>query len=622
MCGIAGIIDFKGRPIDPNTLDRLCHLLKHRGPDDHATWIHHQDNFSVGFAHTRLSILDLSTAGRQPMTDKGGRYAVTYNGELYNFESLQDRLPPPLTQCDTETVINACIQWGPDALKRFDAIWALAFVDVQQRLGHLSRDPQGVKPLFYAYRENRLVFASELLALVQAISALADEIDPTALRLYLQLGHIPHPWTIHKSIRKLPPGHRLDFNSQGCSEPIKIDVTPSDTEAPPEYEVACDEVRHRVMAAVNSQCLSDAPLGAFLSGGLDSAIVVGCMSHASATPVKTFSVGYADHPRYDESDHAAVVARHFNTDHHRFMLTFNDILATVEPMLNHMGEPFADSSLLPTALVSRETAQHVKVALSGDGGDELFAGYWRYLGHDYLKQYERIPAPIRRYLVEPLLNALPEARSSQWLDRLRQARKLIRSNATDPIARHLDWARIIDPDTATALLRDESETQLRQLFHSTASTSNDDLNRILDLDLALTLPADMLHKVDLAAMAHSLEVRVPLLAPNVVNYVRQLPSAYKLHDKQPKRILRDAFCDMLPKSILKRKKMGFEVPIGEFLRNELSDTYRDIVTHNALADLGLDPPTAQSMYDDHTHKKRDHSASLWSLFVLCWWKQQ
>lgn len=628
MCGIAGIIDFTGRPVDEGVLREFCGSLAHRGPDDTGIWARAEAGFSVGLAHTRLAVIDPSPDGHQPMTDPTGRHAICYNGELYNHRALAGELSGHLrTHCDTEVALNACMQWGPAALERFDAMWAMAFVDTATRQGHLSRDPFGIKPLYYTRQHNRLIFASEL-KILRNCPGIDLAICHEAVDLYLNLGFIPHPYTIYNNVFKLPPGHRLDFDRDGPVEPVALHSlpTPADVSHVP-YDEATRRVRDLVEQAVLSQRVADVPLGAFLSGGLDSAIVVACLARAGGERVKTFSIGYAEHPRYDETGHAEHVARHFNTNHHAFHLTFHDVLATVEPILDHLGEPFGDSSLLPTALVSRHTRRHVTVALSGDGGDELFGGYWRYLGHHYLRRYHRMPAMIRRGLIEPLLNHLPDARTTPWLDRARQLRKLLRGQSEDPLGRHVAWSRITTDNVARDLIGParaaEARERLRSLYESAAPELHpqDELGRILRADLKLTLPGDMLFKVDTASMAHSLEVRVPLLSRDLVEFVTALPIDYRISATRTKRILRDAFRDVLPESILHRKKMGFEVPVGEFLRHELRDMFNDVVTPATLDAFGIDSQAVSRFHDQHTRRRADHTELLWSLLVLCKWHQ-
>lgn len=629
MCGIAGIVDFAGQPIERERLEEACRSLAHRGPDDRGIWLVERDGWSAGLAHTRLAVIDPAPEAHQPMLIDDGRWAIAYNGELYNYVALRDELASrPATLSDTEVVLQACRQWGPQALGRLDGMWAMAVVNAAERVGHLSRDPFGIKPLYYAIDNGKLIFSSELRTLVELIGV-PPAVDEHAVAVYLQLGYVPHPLTIYRHVRKLAPGHLLRFDSSGAHEPERFAKLAAPPERPPPYAEACERVRSLLGAAVERQCVADVPLGAFLSGGIDSSVVVACMARSQAN-VKTFSIGYADHARYDETAYARRVAQHLGTEHHEFRLSFADVLGAVEPMLSHLGEPFADSSLLPTSLVSKYTRQHVTVALSGDGGDELFGGYWRYFGHGYLERYRRVPDILRHGLIEPLVRLVPEARSTRYLDKFRQARKLLRGDLDDPMERHLAWSRFLEPEAAAALLDERrgraAMEAIRAAFREAAdgwydgpATQVDPLQRILLTDLAVGLPGDMLHKVDTASMYHALEVRVPLLSLDVANYVSGLPIEYKIQGTTGKRVLRDAFRDMLPAEVFNRPKMGFEVPVGEFLRDELRDMYLGTVTESALQVFGIDARVAARAYDDHLHRRRDRTELLWSLLVLCWW---
>ncbi len=644
MCGIAGIIDFRGQPIDRNLLERFCASMACRGPDEHGIWTSTAHRVTVGLAHTRLAVIDPTPEGHQPMLAPNGAHALAYNGELYNDASLRGELGGSFTtRCDTETVLHACMRWGPDAVQRLDAMFALAFVDAAGPGGFLARDRFGIKPLYYAHHHDRLIFASEMNTLL--LADVPREIDADALNLYLLVGYIPHPFTIYRHVRKLAPGHLLTWDEAGPAAPRRYHHIAPDTDAATlSFRDAAAKLRHLIESAVERQCVADVPLGAFLSGGLDSSAIVAAMARRGTSRIKTFSIGYADHPRYDETTYAEQVAACFGTEHHAFQLTFSDILHTVEPMLARLGEPFADSSLLPTALISRHTREHVTVALSGDGGDELFGGYWRYIGQHHHRRYQRLPAILRRGVIEPLLKLLPTARSTPLLSRVRQLKKLALTDATDPLGLHLAWARIIDPATAAGLLGADRASGgsrlLRDIYesgatdgmpssahepHPTSSVAGAgqfDLARILAADLAVGLPGDMLHKVDIASMTHSLEVRVPLLSADVVSFACSLPLEHRISGTAGKRVLREAFRDLLPPPVLTRPKMGFEVPVGEFLRHELRDMYHDRVTPAALTSLGLNPATAAKLFDDHLHRRRDSAEILWALLVLCDWHQR
>jgi asparagine synthase (glutamine-hydrolysing) len=382
--------------------------------------------------------------------------------------------------------------------------------------------------------------------------------------------------------------------------------------------------------AVAARTIADVPLGAFLSGGIDSSIVVGHLAEASNHAVKTFCIGYADQPQYDESAYARQVADHFGTEHHEFKLTFDEVLSELDPLLDHLGEPFADASLLPTSVVSRETRSTVTVALSGDGGDELFAGYWRYRGHAWMDRYQKMPRWLRRNVIGPLVGLLPASKGSPWLNRARQARKLLRGDFDEPIGRHLAWASILAPEARAIVaakfandLLDEKWT--RRSYEEAASTGRPQhwLNTLLRGDLGLLLPGDMLHKVDLASMRWSLEVRLPMLDHAFVEYVSGLPAEFKLHEGHAKRVLVDAHRDMLPEAALNRPKMGFELPIGEFLRGPLRERFQDTADDATLEAVGcFDPPAVRGLYEQHCRRRGEHADILYAVLVLChWWRR-
>ncbi len=673
MCGIAGVIDLSGRPVPAESLAAARDALRHRGPDDQGLWQHRTAGFAVGLAHTRLAVLDLSAAGHQPFADPTGRWHLVYNGEVYNFTDVRRELEGRTTfhtRCDTEALLAAMMHWGVDGLSRLNGMWAFAFVDIADRRGFVARDRFGKKPLYYAACDAsgapRLAFASEVRALLPLLDG-TPLVDREALHLYLSLGFIPHPLTIFQGVYKLPPGHVLEFDASGVRPPRRYYRIAAGDGASPTYTEAQERLRGHIAAAVRARRIADVPLGAFLSGGLDSSVVVSELAAAGGT-VKTFSIGYADQPQYDETRYARLVADRYGTEHHEFKLTFGDVIGAVPALLDHLGEPFADSSLIPTSLVSLHTRRHVTVALSGDGGDELFGGYWRYLGHHYLARYRRMPRFVRRWLIEPLLAAAPSAKSSRWLNRVRQARKLLRADSADPFERHAAWSRIAEPETLAgllpggpapplaALLRQAAEDLApgfaspapsesspcgagcrpaagrRQDARATTSermltpteAGRDELTPLLLADVAFSLPADMLCKVDTAGMLHALEVRVPFLDPAVVEFTTSLPIEYRIDPARPgpqKHILRDAYRDRLPAEVLGHRKMGFEVPIGEFLRNELRGLYADVVRADVLADLGIDPRVADRLWHEHLRRRHERADILWAILVLCWWRR-
>jgi asparagine synthase (glutamine-hydrolysing) len=513
-------------------------------------------------------------------------------------------------------------------------VWALAVFDALTGKGVLARDRYGVKPLYYDEQGDRLVFASEISALREA-GLRATNIDPAALTHYLRLGFVPHPMTIYASVRKLPPGHLLRFGPGGVSEPRRWYHLPVPVAAsrPPSYDEACGEVRRRTAGAVNARIAADVPVGVLLSGGVDSAILVAHLAAAAGPRVKTFTLGFADSRRYDELPLARRIARRYATDHHEFRLTFTDVVDALPTMLDHLGEPFADSSLLPTALLCRHTGEHVTVALAGDGGDELFAGYWRYRGHQYLERYRRLPGWLRRRVVMPLVHAGRLSASGRWGDRIRRARRLLRADSHDPLLRHMQWSTILTRE-AEMIFRIEGghETDYTPLWSTyetaiepahAAAWSRQPLNRILGTDVCLLLPGGMLCKVDTAGMAHGLEIRVPLLDRSLVEYVMQLPGRYKLDGRHRKRVLIDAHRDLLPPGVAERPRRGLEVPIGEFLRRPLRDLFRDVVDRKTVESFGwLDYDAVAALYETHCRRRDEFGDLLYALLVLCWWRQK
>lgn len=627
MCGIAGLIDLAGRKVDADRLRAAGRALHHRGPDDHGLGVYPTSRMTVGLAATRLAVLDPSPAGHQPMTSPDGRYVLVFNGEVYNHRELRIELQQHgvrfVSRSDTEAVLQALMLWGTDAFNRFSGMWALAFFDVHEQRGFLCRDPIGIKPLFWIQHEDHLGFASEIPSLM-ALHDWPGDLDSTSLVHYLQYGYIPHPKSVYRQVENLRPGAWVGFSPLGVDAPVEYYSLPTASETPSTYNYSdlCERTRECISSAVAQRRVADVPLGAFLSGGLDSSIVVAHLARCSPSPIKTFCIGYADHGFYDERRYARLVAERFGTDHHEVLVTVDEVLAAIEPLLDHLGQPFGDSSLIPTSLVSRAARAHVTVALSGDGGDEVFGGYWRYLGHDTLAAYRRWPGWLRHGLVEPVLRRARTARSSPISNRVRQFRKLLRESNGDPFARHLAWSRIMAPEAEDIVLPTAPQPDIREtLGELTAGIPEDDpLNAILAFDTQYSLPGDMLHKVDLASMFHSLEVRVPLLDRDLLEKVVPLPSEFKVWRGLRKRLLVDAHRDWLPHEILERPKKGFEVPMGEFLRGPLRDMFHDTVTRSTVESFGLfDYDAIQRIYADHCARRGEHADLLYSLLVLCWW---
>jgi len=645
MCGICGAVAFDGQAVDRDAVGRGCEALVHRGPNHTGTWFADGSSLSIGLGATRLAILDPLPAGNQPMHSANGRYHLAYNGEIYNYHDIRSELASSgktfVTNTDTEVVLAACMEWGVGAFEKFNGMWALAFYDSDEERGFLSRDRFGIKPLIYSHTGKQLLFASELRAL-RHLGEFDREIDSDSLIEHLTFGYIAHPRTIYCGAMRLPPGCTLCFDANGVADPQSYCDPVAGTTDPAscDYGEACGKVRSQLARAVASRRISDVPIGAFLSGGLDSSIIVSHLAEATGRPVQTFAVGFEGHASYDERGFARSVAARLATDHHEVVITERDAVEMIPRVMDHLGEPVGDSSIIPTALLCEFASRHVTVALSGDGGDELFGGYWRYLGHDALATYQKIPRLIRRLVAEPVLRSLGASRTSALGNRARQFQKLLRAGGADgrgdgrggrgcrgEISNHVAWSRILAP-TATELFLDPNvvETFVRGVEEKALAVTRelpqgDPLNRILSYDLQHQLPADMLQKVDLASMMFSLEVRVPFLDPGLVSYAHGLPSSFKIDRGRRKRILVDAYRGRLPDAVLDRSKKGFEVPMGEFLRRgEVAEMFRDTVTRDAVASLGgLDFEGVERVYEAHLARRADHADVLFALLSLCWW---
>ncbi|MBW1863764.1 MAG: asparagine synthase (glutamine-hydrolyzing), partial [Deltaproteobacteria bacterium] len=599
MCGICGKFESHGRGISEDLLRKMCRSFSYRGPDDEGVFIAP----SIGLGHRRLSIIDLSPAGHQPMSNEDGTIWLIFNGEIYNFKELAERVRSKghtlKSQTDCEPIIHLYEEDGIDCLKHLNGMFAFAIWDVNQQKLFLGRDRLGIKPLNYYWDGRQLLFASEIKAIL-CDPDLPREIDPEALDLYLTLNYIPAPWTIFKKIRKLLPGSYLLMKNGRMSVEKYWDI-PKDGMYPEkapanDFRNFDDHKRHirkTLEESVKRRLISDVPLGAFLSGGIDSSIIVALMARNSSRPVKTFSIGYKDLPSFDETGYAREVARFNQTDHHEFKLGYRDILKVFPAVLENLDEPFADSSAVPTFIVSRETKDHVTVALSGDGGDELFAGYRMYLGEYWSRYYSKVPALLRNGIIAPLVHALPDARDKPSLEMIRRIKKFIRGMSLAFPERFCGWREIFPLSMREGLLRNPPGENLylnliREMVEKEKDRfQGDTINLMLYLDVKGLLPGDMLTKVDRMSMANSLEVRVPFLDHTFAEYAFRLRGNTKLRGRGGKYILMEAFKDLLPTSIHRRSKWGFEMPIGAWLKNELKFLIDEYLSENSIKKQGF-----------------------------------
>jgi len=652
MCGIAGFWQAPGaRAADPAAIARaMADTLIHRGPDDAGVWVDLEAG--IALAHRRLSIVDLSPEGHQPMRSASGRYVTVFNGEIYNYRSLRAELeaegaaPQWRGHSDTEVLLAAIERWGLEAaLRRFVGMFAFALWDAQARALHLVRDRMGEKPLYYGWAGNALVFASELKAIC-AYPGFRRDVDPDALALYLRYGCVPAPYAIFAGTNKLLPGTILRIEARDLlvrRHPVlqpywTLAGATTDgvrTLSTGSAKVLTDELDKALRAAVAGQMVADVPLGAFLSGGVDSSTVVALMQVQSSRPVRSFSIGFSESD-YDEAGHAKRVARHLGTDHCELYVTSRDALAVVPSLPVMYDEPFADSSQVPTFLVSRLARQSVTVSLSGDGGDELFGGYNRHRwGRSLRRWLGWAPGGLRRGLARGVASRPP----ADW------DRTFARLSALLP--RGLRYKAAGDKlHKLAGLLSADSDETLYQLMvsfwpdgvarraagyplppgwiaHGTPAALRSMPERMMYLDALGYLPDDILVKVDRAAMSVSLETRVPLLDHRVVELAWRLPLRMKLHGGQGKWLLRQVLYRYVPRELIERPKQGFAVPLDSWLRGPLRDWAEALLDERRLAREGfLDPALIRKRWQEHLSGARNWQHHLWIALMFQAWLDQ
>lgn len=623
MCGITGIVDLREhRPINEPLLRAMNARIAHRGPDGDGFHLEP----GVGFGHRRLSIIDLD-GGKQPFYNDDGTVVVTFNGEIFNFmdvrQELQRRGHVFHTRSDTEVIVHAWEVWGERCVERFNGMFAFAIWDRNEQTLFLARDRLGVKPLYYAeFGDGQLAFASELKSLMVHPEVPRD-IDPRAVEEYFTFGYVPDPGTIYSGVRKLEPGACIKLRRGTVSpRPTRYWDVPLSGERSPEgaEEEWGAQLRERLRRAVELRLISDVPLGAFLSGGVDSSAVVAMMREISSARVLTCSIGF-DEPQYDESRYADLVARQKGTDHKAETVAAGDY-GLLDKLVDIYDEPYADSSAIPTYRVCELARRHVTVALSGDGGDEDFIGYRRYrLFAAEESVRSRIPAPLRRAVFGPLGRWYPKL---DWAPRVFRGKTTFQALARESIDAYLHAVSICSAELRSNLFSPGFRRALQgynsaEVFHRHARGRefSDPLALVQYLDYKTYLPGDILTKVDRASMAHSLEVRTPFLDYEFVEWAAALPSRVKLAGGEGKRILKEALRPLLPEDVLFRKKMGFAVPLDVWFRGSLRKHIADVVTGDRLADSGyFDPVMLRRMMTDHQSGRRDYSAPLWSLLMF------
>lgn len=612
MCGIVGLIDSRA-PVDPRAISAAAQTLYKRGPDDFGVWT----SENVGLGHRRLAIIDLTSSGHQPMMSADGRYVLVFNGEIYNFMEIRRQLASDdlhwRTSSDSEVILAAYAKWGPQCLERFRGMFAFAVWDCESKALFLARDRMGVKPLYYHHSDASFAFASRPKALLSLNPGWSSLLDEQAMRFYLECGYVPAPYSIFQPIRKLPPAHWMLVNQSG----LRIQRYWDFREIPPRYdwhnrreEDLLDELEELLTRSITARMISDVPLGAFLSGGVDSSVVVALMAKHSTTRVKTFTVGFAE-KLFDESKHAEAVSMHLGTEHHCEHLRISDLLELMPVFSAEFDEPFYDSSAFSTMAVSRSARRYVTVSLSGDGGDELFGGYPQYGIVRRLESLYKLPRAMRRALAA-LAAKMPQHRLKLL------SRALTQNGVVDAFcfcrSVNKDFDGVLQPE----LLR--RTASLRDLFSEAADSFPAGLSApesAMRLDALYTLPDDYLQKVDVASMAFSLESRDPLLDHDLVEWAMKLPLNWKLRGTQNKYLLRRLACRYIPKTIVDRPKKGFEVPIHEWLKGPLR-TWAEarFADKGLLGCIPVDRASLMSTFALHNSGRRNAHPLLWSVLML------
>ena len=630
MCGITGAVWSDPRQaIAPDLLTRMTDAISHRGPDDSQTWSEtsYRDAYGnpigVALGFRRLSIIDLEGA-RQPMSNEDGSVRMVFNGEIYNYQVLRRRLEGRghtfATDGDGEPILHLYEDEGTECFQHLNGMFAIAIWDANRNRCVLARDRIGQKPLYYSVKNNQLVFGSELKSLA-AVDGICEEIDPAAIDEFLTYQYIPHPGTIWKGVRKLAPGHFAIFENGELIVQRYWNFDPS-VETPIDQQAACERLRELLTDSVKMRMQSDVPLGTFLSGGIDSSLITAIASQQSQTPIRTFSIGFpvAD---FDETGYAAGVANHLGTQHQRFEVMPSGV-DIVDKLVWHYDEPFGDSSAVPTWYLSELTKSEVTVALSGDGGDELFAGYERYRALWLSNKLQKL-FPVHKLPGLKLIQRMPDSNRRSSL--LRKGKRFLEALDQPPARRYLNWLQIFPESLRASIYTDDFLATLPgddpfDFLQSTwtHSTGRDLVTRASTADILSYLPCDLCTKVDIASMAHGLEVRQPLLDHRVVEFAASLPVHLKFRGKRGKLILQDAFGALIPKSIFTRKKMGFGIPIASWFRDELKPMVHDtLLSEDARITPFFRRESVAELVRAHENSEQNHGYRLWNLLILEKW---
>lgn len=627
MCGICGIISLcDSRPVSLERLKSMTAALAHRGPDDEGYFHSPQ----AGLGSRRLSIIDLA-GGRMPIANEDGSLQIIFNGEIYNFPELRQFTSKKghsfRTDSDTEVILHLYEEFGANALQYLSGIFAIAIWDLRRRRLFLARDRMGVKPLYYWASDKELMFASELKSLM-ANQDLSREVDYNSLSEYLSYEYVPTPNTILKDVYRLEPGSYLLFDQKALAVKSYWRLSLGKSESHPavdwrDYVQAADQILRQ---AVKQELVSDVPVGVFLSGGVDSSVIAALMAETYPGTVQSFSIGFNE-PSFDESRYSRLMANRLGTDHNELIVDASMALGLIPSLCDFLDEPFGDSSIIPSYFLSKLTSEKVKVVLAGDGGDELFAGYPTLVGHRLIQYFEALtPWKLRALVVPRVLEKMPVSFENLSLDF--KLRRFFSGRGVSLLARHHRWLGSFTDQEKDLLIQDWLKSVLRDTYtqsylHDLECDARLALNRILYNDLKMYLEGDILFKVDRASMANSLEVRVPLLNKSVVDFALALPLDLKLRRLTSKYLFKKVASRLVPREIVHRPKKGFNIPVAQWLANELKELASDLFAEGHLRQQGLFQPAAvQQLMQQHLEGKRDNRKQLWTLLVFQLWYER
>jgi asparagine synthase (glutamine-hydrolysing) len=629
MCGICGAVwNDAAKAVNQATLDAMTDLLWRRGPDDRGTFLQSGAE-GIALGHRRLAIIDLTPSGRQPTSNEDETLKIVFNGEIYNFDVIKKELLAHghrfRGESDTEVLVHLYEEERENMLCRLNGMFAIAIWDARKQTLFLARDRIGKKPLCYRQETGRLIFASELKSIL-AVNGVPRDIDPSALDDYLTYQYVPHPKTIFRGVAKLSPGHYAVWKDGQLTikQYWNPDWNEEDSRLLPEEWA--EELRALATDAVRIRMRSDVPIGAFLSGGIDSSITAGLMQRQSARQIRTFSIGFPQ-KEYDETEYARLASAKFGTKHQEFIVK-PDIDVILPKLVYHYDEPFADSSAIPTWYLCEMTRREATVALSGDGGDELFAGYDRYRAVRLGMFAEKAPMFLRKFLAGPIRNLIPA--STRQRSPMRRLKRFLEALSMEPLEQYLQWIAIFNRERRQKLYSPEFAEQLAGYdslgFLRDAeqySLRRDRATRVALIDMLTYLPCDLMTKVDIASMANSLECRAPLLDYRIAEWSAKLPIQYKIERNRGKKILRETFRDLLPPDIERRSKMGFGAPIDHWLRGTLRETARGVLLDSRTIQRGLfQRKFVEQLLNDHFANRFDHAYRIWSLFILELWMRR